>query len=214
MGHRVRSSVFRNVLLQLLVAVPVAWVWLPARADNLLGLYVGAGVGQSHVRNDLSTFSNLNGFVQNHTGWKALAGIRPISFLGAEIEYADFGHPGVSGATSALPGFIYSADVSQKAASAFGLLYWPLPVPILDVYGKAGISELRTRIHATASCAAGAACTGGPIASQQSFTDARFAYGAGVQVKLLGLAARAEYERINESAGSPDLYSIVLAWTF
>jgi opacity protein-like surface antigen len=186
----------------------------PARADNLLGLYLGAGVGQSHVRNDFSAFSDVSGFVEHHTGWKALIGIRPLPIVGAELEYADFGHPGVSGAGSSIPGLVYNADVSQRAGSLFGLVYWPLPIPILDLYAKAGLSELRTNINATVTCASGTTCTGGPISYRQDSTTARFAYGAGVQAKLFGLAARAEYEQVNAPGGSPDLYSLILTWTF
>lgn len=35
-------------------------------------------------------------------------------------------------------------------------------------------------------------------------TDARFAYGAGIQAKLAAIAIRLEYERISVSGGDPD----------
>lgn len=203
----------RNGLATLLVAAATILISAPARADNLLGLYIGAGVGQSHVRDDLSTFSRLSGFVENHTGWKALIGARPISLVGVELEYADFGHPGVSSVGPVSPGLIYNVDVAQKATSLFGLLYWPLPLPIVDVYGKAGLSRLKTDVNASWTCVAPVTCVANPTYHQNS-TDTRFAYGAGAQAKFLGLAVRAEYERIDAPGGNPDLYSIIVTWTF
>jgi opacity protein-like surface antigen len=212
MSDRLRNAALRNAVAGLLVGTATAVISTPARADNLLGLYIGGGVGESHVRNDFSAFSNVSGFVENHTGWKALIGVRPIPIVGAELEYTDFGHPGLSAATSPIPGLVYNADVSQRAGSLFGLVYWPLP--ILDLYAKAGLSELHTSLKATVTCPT---CASSPISLSnysQDSTTARFAYGAGAQVKLFGLAARAEYEQINAPGGSPDLYSLILTWTF
>lgn len=201
---------WRNTLPGLLLAGATTMASAPALAQspvglNPLGLYVGGGVGESHVRND-----SVSGFVENHTGWKALVGIRPIPFLGAEIEYTDFGHPGASGVTVA-PGLAYNVDASQKATSAFGLIYMPLPLPLLDLYGKVGISRLRSNINAT--CVTPATCGANPSFSTET-TDTRAAYGLGVQVKVFALGIRAEYERIQSSSGSPDLYSLVGTWTF
>lgn len=214
MDHTIRSGPSRTALAAA-VAGSLLALCAGARADDLLGLYVGAGVGESHVRNEVSSIANVNGFIQNHTGWKALIGIRPISFLGAELEYADFGHPGVSGAQTLIPGIIYNENVSQKAGSAFGLLYWPLPVPILDLYGKAGVSRLQTVVNASVTCVAPVAtCVPNPVTYHQDSTNTRFAYGAGVQAKFLNLGVRAEYERISAPAGSPDLYSLIATWSF
>lgn len=209
-----RNATIRNALAGFVIGAATFVIPLAARADNLLGLYVGAGVGQSHVRDDLGTFSGVSGFVEHHTAWKALIGMRPIKLVGAELEYTDFGHPGVNNVAPPLPGLVYSADVSQKAASLFGLLYWPLPLPVIDLYAKAGLSELRTTTNASVACAAGVACVGGPISYHQESTDARFAYGAGVQAKFLNAAVRAEYEQINAPSGSPSLYSLIATWTF
>jgi opacity protein-like surface antigen len=214
MKHRLGNAAFRNGLAGLLAGCTGIAMCAPAFADNPLGLYIGAGVGESHVRNDLNPFANVSGFVKNHTGWKALIGVRPISFLGAEVEYADFGHPGAT--TGPLfPGLVYHEDVSQKAGSVFGLVYWPLPVPIFDLYGKAGVSRLQTRVDASVACAAPAAtCVVNVPTYHQESTDSRFAYGAGAQAKFLNLAVRAEYERISAPQGSPDLYSLIVTWTF
>jgi hypothetical protein len=207
---RFQIARLRNVLTGVLAGAAAFVGSAPARAQvpvglNPLGLYIGGGVGESHVRNE-----SLSGFVKNHTGWKALVGIRPVSFIGAEIEYADFGHPGVSGVTVA-PGLAYNVDASQKATSLFGLVYWPLPLPFFDLYAKAGVSRLRSNFNAT--CVTPATCGANPSFSTET-TDSRFAYGLGAQVKVYTLGVRAEYERIQSSANSPDLYSLIATWTF
>src|SRR5205814_129284 len=69
-----------------------------------LGFYLGAGVGRSQVRTDVQfaapTFGPL-GFSEKATGWKLIVGIRPLSVIGAEAEYIDFGS--ASGATGIAP---------------------------------------------------------------------------------------------------------------
>jgi len=212
MGDCLRNGGLRGALARLLLGATTIVFSHAARADNLLGLYIGGGVGQSRVRSDLGAFSNLGEFVENHTGWKALIGVRPISLLGAELEYADLGHS-ASGVGPVPPGLIYNLDVSQKATSLFGLVYWPLPLPIFDVYGKAGFSRLRTEVNASWRCVAPITCVANPSFHQDS-TDTRFAYGAGAQAKFLSLGVRVEYERISAPGGSPDLYSIIATWTF
>src|SRR6266403_2054896 len=196
MGDCLRNGRLRGALARLLLGATTIVFSHTARADNLLGLYIGGGVGQSHVRSDLGAFSNLGEFVENHTGWKALIGVRPISLLGAELEYADLGHS-ASGVGPVPP----------------GLVYRPLPLPIFDVYGKAGFSRLRTEVNASWRCVAPITCVANPSFHQDS-TDTRFAYGAGAQAKFLSLGVRVEYERISEPGGSPDLYSIIATWTF
>jgi hypothetical protein len=102
-------------------------------ADDALGFYVGAGIGESHVRtaqeilSDTAYDSRLD---ELHGAWKLTTGIRPTSLLGAELEYIDFGNPRGGNAISGLGG-ITQADA--KALTLFGLDYLPLPVPFLDV---------------------------------------------------------------------------------
>jgi hypothetical protein len=63
------------------------------------------------------------------TAYQFFVGVRPISFLGAEMAYLDFGH-----AYGTLNSAV--ADLSLKGEGAFGMLY--LPVPVIDVYLEAG----------------------------------------------------------------------------
>jgi len=185
-------------------------------ADDLLGFYVGAATGDSHVRNA----REINGdtdydyeFDEQHSAWKLTAGIRPISPLGVELEYIDFGNPSSGHAISGFGGL---TRAGAKGLTLFGLGYLPLPVPFLDVYGKLGIARLHmtaTEVSPTPACPAGdAPC--GPTTFNISDWSTNFAYGAGVQGKIGSLAIRAEYERISASGGNPDLISLGVTWTF
>jgi opacity protein-like surface antigen len=179
-----------------------------AAAGDLLGVYAGAGVGQSHVRSGANPIDTALGFSEHHTAWKVVAGIRPISLVGAEFEYIDFGK---TSASAQVAGNQLSADVHPKAVAVFGLLYMPIPLPVLDVYGKVGLARLQSTINAVGSC--GNPCLVAPQYNSNNSNN-RFAYGAGVQAKLLGLGVRVEYERINANAGDPDLFSLGVNWHF
>ena len=193
---------------------------------NPLGFYVGGAVGRSDVRaNEVAGFGAPQGtsgsplgFEERRTGWKLVVGMRPISVLGAELSYVDFGHPAALGNFYGNPtGLRTQIDAHPKAFALSGLAYLPLPLPLVDLYAKAGIARLQNEVKAEVVCLAN---LGGcpptrpfaPFALNE--TSARFAYGAGMQVRLLSFSLRLEYERISASGGDPDLLSIGLAWAF
>lgn len=191
----------------------------PGLAADPLGFYAGAAVGQADVRSNeasLALFGTAQGtpLNQHATGWNLLLGVRPISLIGAELEYADFGHP-----STVTPLNIMNigarTDAHPRAAILSGLIYAPIPLPFFDLYGKVGISSLRTDVHTIVVCTA-TPCP--PIVFIAPFaldkTTANFSYAAGAQLKFSALAVRLEYERIKASGGDPDLLSIGLAWAF
>jgi opacity protein-like surface antigen len=182
-------------------------------AGDPLGLYVGAGLGQSEVRVDGSVFDGPSGFDAHRDAWKLLVGLRPTALFGAELDYLDFGHARFAGPPNAF-GSALRADSHPKASALFGILYAPIPVPLLDVYAKAGIARLQTSVNANVYCAVSPCVVTAvaPIALRR--TDAEFAYGAGVQFRFAAFAARLEYERINASTGDPDLTSFGITWSF
>ena len=192
-----------------------------AYAADPLGFYVGAGIAHSQVRNDVQFVgaSGSVGLSGGATGWKAILGIRPLSVIGAEAEYLDFGSASGSAnipATVTTGGLNATGNSHPKAPAVFAMGYLPIPLPYLDIFAKAGVAELKSSLNASAqaTCPINLPCI--PILIppySASSSDTRFAYGAGVQVKLASLAVRAEYERIHSSRGDPALLSLALTWS-
>ncbi|MBV8783550.1 MAG: outer membrane beta-barrel protein [Gammaproteobacteria bacterium] len=155
-------------------------------------LYIGAGISNNQVDDITHTgvpFSKIN-----KTAWKVFAGVRPIPWLGAEVNYMDLGNrtdrilngtPGVGAGT-----FSHS---DARAFAAYGVGFLPLPAdrPFLDLYGKAGVARWRL----SGSSDAG---TLPPTSSGfYDFTDrgTSFAWGLGAQAHLGNFGGRLEWER-------------------
>ena len=186
-----------------------------ANAADLLGAYVGGAVGQGWTNGtDLDVAGASYGeFNANHSAFKVMAGIRPLPLLGAEVAYVDFGHAhqSLAGPDSG------SAEVHLRGAAAFAILY--LPVPIVDVYAKAGLASLRTTSSvALTRVGVGTCVIGvpncGSYSAEDRDTNARFAGGVGAQLKLGPWAVRAEYERFSAAGANPALATVGFTWTF
>jgi len=134
-----------------------------------------------------------------------MVGLRPISLLGAELAYVDFGHP------SRLNG-IFATDVTMKGAAAFGIFY--LPVPLFDIYAKAGAARLQSTVGVQLVCPPSTVCIAIATPRPISRTNTSFAGGAGVQYKLGHFGVRGEYERFNAAGANPYLLSLGATWTF
>ena len=185
-----------------LVAVLPAWA---GPDNNPLGFYLGAGVGSSNL-GDTDYYSCYGYYGCNSYwhdfGWKVFGGFRPIPFLGAQLEYTDFGHNNF-GSYYYSPG--NSGDISAHAASGFAVGYVPLPLS-MDLYGKAGASALWSHSNFYGYCGQGSSqvCVPGSL---QDRTTAEFGYGGGVQWRFGMFAVRVEYERIGTESHSPALLS-------
>jgi len=179
----------------------------PASAADPIGWYVGGAIGQAQVTEEVSgpELPLPVRFQETHSAFKAIVGLRPVSIVGAEISYMDFGHP--SGSFVGNP-----ANASMKGGSAFGMFYFP--VPVIDVYLKAGIANIHSTVNGAVPvpCPLGGPC--GPAPFLQSQTNTGFAGGAGVQIKFGSWGARAEYERFNAAGANPYLWSLGLTWSF
>jgi hypothetical protein len=181
-----------------------------AAAADSPGLYVGAAIGEAHVEStttlvfgDVFPTPHTGQIDRRHAAFKVMLGARPISWLGAEIDYLDFGRP--SGAL-----FGYPADTSLKGAAAFGVLY--LPVPVVDLYLKGGIARLQSTVNGSACGPCGCAtCT---FAFRSTRMNMSGAGGVGIQYGFRSWAVRAEYERFNAAGGNPSLLSVGVTWTF
>jgi OOP family OmpA-OmpF porin len=156
-----------------------------SRADAAGGLYLGAGLGQSTVKDNTSG-GNIDA---SDTAYKAFVGYRfnliPIIDLAVEGGYTDFGKPSQSNVQFKLHGY-----------DAAGLLIFPLG-PI-DLYGKVGM------LSWTAS---------GSGASSTSGTDPFYGVGAGFNIWKIGI--RAEYERYKiKDVDRVDMYSLSALFMF
>jgi outer membrane protein with beta-barrel domain len=193
MNHRAmhRKAVRHAALGSALVLSFGALYAAPASAD-ILDAYVGAGLGQSQIRADIP---NVASFKENHSAWTAYAGLRVISLLGAEVAYRDFGNP-----SGTIGGQTVRADLTGKSVS--GLVYLPIPAPIVDVFGKAGYTRLNGSV------------TNGSNTLRTTLDDDVFSYGGGVQLKFGGFGVRGEYERFAASGRDPSLWTISVAAHF
>lgn len=222
---RLRSSLGQALGCAALLLCALA-VTSPAQANDLLGFYVGGAFGQAHVKAHLDGLNSsaggtldLGGFDRSDSAFQAMLGIRALSFLGAEIDYVDLGQHSLRGPGQPVPGSPGSAltheQVSQKGEAAFAMLY--LPVPIIDVYVKAGVSRIKTDMRATYVLAGVGTCAvDNPdcavATAGRSPSDVGFAFGAGVQWKLGSWAVRGEYERFDAAGANPSLLSIGMTY--
>ena len=184
-------------------------------AANPLGAYIGAGVGVSNVGNDNYYNYGYNGGYGNEVAWKAMVGIRPIAFVGAELEYIDFGSSngqnGCYGYGCGYGNYYYSTPSSHpKATVLYGVGY--LPLPFLDVYGKLGVARLQINQTAYYSVCQPPAAYG--CSYQIDQWNDKFAYGVGVQTHFRDFAFRAEYDGISSQYGNPAAFTVGFTWEF
>jgi hypothetical protein len=160
--------------------------------------YVGAGISQARI-NDI--FHSGHDFDLNNAAWKAFVGVRPIPFLGVEANYMDLGSQshrfGFSGYQSS------DGHVNAHAFSAFAVGFFPLPVPFMDVFGKAGAARWTLNGHDNSSL----------FALDEQGTD--FAWGGGAQAHFGPLGLRLEYEQFNvRNTNGVKAASFDVSWHF
>lgn len=159
---------------RLLLALVLALGAGLAHADNGI-VYLGAGLSNDNLRDVAATNSNLNS-----TSWKVWAGVRPISLFAVEADYIDLGSQSV-----ASPGG-GTTHLSYKAFAGYAVGFLPIPVPWVDVFGKAGLA----RWNSSGSTGPGAP----PGLFSLSDNGTEFAWGIGGQAHLGNFGARLEYE--------------------
>ncbi len=161
----------RKLLLVLALALAAA----AAHADNGT-FYVGAGISRDNLKDITATASDLNS-----TNWKVWAGFRPISVFAVEADYIDLGSQTINNPFT-------STHVDYKAFAGYAVGYLPIPVPFLDVFGKAGLARW--------SSSGGTSIPGGPFFSL-SDEGTQFAWGIGAQVHVGNIGGRLEYENFS-----------------
>ena len=173
--------------------------------------YLGADAGQSTVRNDYL------GFDQHGLGFDLRLGVRPIPFLGAEIEYVDLGNR--HDFSDCFAFCSYGTRVESRGGAAFAVAYLPIPHSLMDLYGKAGVARLQTRTDSQVAPPGSCDPNRQPCPDFVSFndyhtdtTDTAFAWGAGVQVHWWNFAFRGEFQQFQTPNGHPDLVSAGFTW--
>jgi OOP family OmpA-OmpF porin len=162
-------------------------------ADN--GFYLGAGVSDAKIDDVFGSGSDLD---LDNTAWKIIAGFRPIDHFAVEANYMDLG------SETHDFGALASAKTDAKALAAYAVGFLPLPVPFLDIYGKAGLARWKLDGR-----------TSGVALTRFDDSGTEFAWGGGAQVRFGSLAARLEYENIDiKNTNGLDLYTLGVTWTF
>jgi OOP family OmpA-OmpF porin len=153
-------------------------------ADN--GFYLGASLGQSNVE-VRQGLANIDG---DDTGYKLIAGIRPLDWLAVEANYIDFGKVEDGGAVS-----------ENDGLSAFVVGF--LPVGPVDLFAKGGLVKSNSTVK----------LSGVGKLFDTDGTD--FAYGVGAQFRLLSVSLRAEYEVFDvEHVKDLNMLSVGVTYTF
>jgi hypothetical protein len=150
---------------------------LVSQADAASGLYLGAGLGQSSVK-DSSSAGTLDA---TDTAYKAFVGYRfnmiPIIDLAVEGGYTDFGKPSQTFSGQNVQFKLHGYD-------AAGLLIFPLGP--FDLYGKVGMLSWS------------ADATSGGSTSSTTGTDPFYGIGAAFYFWKIGVRAEAEQYKIKD----------------
>ena len=165
-----------------------------AHADDVLGLYAGAGITKAKMEDIFHTNFNLS-----NTSWKVYAGFRPLGFpLVVDVDYLDLG-------SAAAGTFRGVAHADAKAFAAYAVGYVPIPVPNIDVYGKGGLARWQFNGNYTS-----------PSLFSVSENGTDFAWGVGGQIHFLeNFAVRIEYEHFNvHQADDVQIYSLGVSYRF
>jgi hypothetical protein len=195
----------------------------PAFAQsNPFGLYTGLGVGRSTIGKGFDVFDpyyfGATPFAKSELGWKALIGVRPIPWVGGELEYIDFGTSRAdSGPAPVVGGFnngqFLGGRATDRAGAIFAVGYLPVPPGWPELFGKVGWARLWGSYSYTSESYLGTSYI------SQTADSRGLAFGAGVQMHLGGLGVRAEYERVEGTQNygpheEPTLISASVFWSF
>lgn len=140
-----------------------------AQADSG-SAYAGAGVSKDRISGIVNGATDIDA-----TAWKLLAGLRPMSVFAIEADYLNLGSQTNTFVTT-------STHSDAKAFAGYAVGFLPIPLPFLDVFGKAGLARWKLNGSATS-----------PLTSL-STSGTEFAWGVGTQAHVGNLGARLEYE--------------------
>jgi hypothetical protein len=150
------------------------------------GFYVAGSIGQSHEQYDTSTYAAST----NNVGYEVAVGFKPLPMFAGEIDYDGFAR--------AFGGPNY-VDTYSVGAFALGIV----PIPVVQLFGKVGVIDWRSRAQA-----------GLPDVPSFHRTGSDLAYGVGAGTNWGRLGARLQFEKFDVAHSSAmDLTSVGLTWT-
>ena len=165
-----------------------------AQADSGT-FYLGAGVSKDRMSGIAAQGADFPDI--DATSWKVYVGFRPLPVVAVELDYLDLGARDFSVtapfSTCPVNGCLTSHS-DAKAFAGYAVGFLPIPVPFLDVFGKAGLARWQLNGSSNSSVFA-------PASLSANGTD--FAWGLGGQVHFGNFGARLEYEnfRIQNTNG-------------
>ena len=191
------------ILLTVLALGPTA-TW----AENGL-FYIGAGVTSS----SLTDSYNYAPTDLKNNSWKASAGVRPFKWVAVEANYIDLGS-GRANTFFDLAGANTHSDGSAWAAYVVGFL--PVPLPVVDFYGKVGLARWTLNSSYTAYYIYPPDYLTqhpGPTSST-SHTGTDFAWGIGAQAHISIAGVRLEYEAFDVNGSTANVASLSVFLNF
>jgi len=147
-------------------------------ADN--GFYLGAGISQSTTKLGLSGFGSDS---VDDTGYKVIAGWRPLNWLAVEANYMDLGGDSSDG-----------TSIDSSAVTVTALLI--AEIGIVDLYAKGGMAMWDTKFS--------------DLGDNISDDGWEPTYGVGVGLHFGSLGVRAEYEAFSTTPFSDQIDGIDL----
>ncbi len=164
--------------------------------------YFGTGITSNHVSHiEVQGFDNNFPDI-NSTSWQAFVGFRPNRLFAIEADYMDLGSQAktfetiLSCSSGGICATTWRSDAKAFAGYAVGFL--PIPLPALDVYGKAGLASFKSDGTITSYAAAGVPSN----SSKYSNNGTVFTWGAGVQAHVGIIGGRLEYTGLDKAGTS------------
>jgi opacity protein-like surface antigen len=155
------------------------------------GFYLGGGISKAQVDDVFDSGLDLD-----NTAWKIIAGFRPLDLVSVEASYMDLGDERRSFGP-------VIANAKAKAFAAHALLFLPIPVPFLGVYGKAGFARWDLDGDVNTNLA------------RFDKNGTEFAWGGGAQFSFSRVTLRLEYDNFDiKNTDGVDLYTVGATWTF
>ena len=194
--------------VMLFMAVSLSLLGKVTLASEPTPLYAGAAVGQSRL------------YGSDDFAWAALIGTRPLTALGAELQYVNLGTTSSSIRVQNPYPATVTTDAKARGVAVFAVAYVPLPVSNLDFNVKAGLSRLENTEFQAYTPIPVDTCYLLPLQPDPACgtrvhqTNMNFAWGAGIQMRVSRVVLRADFERFLVAGDHPSLLSLGVAWAF